>query len=639
MSDLRYSLTLDLAGNLASQARKFGGAMGQFAQQGQRHLGRLRGTMAQLDRGLDALSNRYTAIVTGAGTAATLRFVGNMEERLTYLGIQANKSEQEIAALSKRVYEVAQMPDIRLDPAQLLDAVDKIVEKTGDLDFAAANLRNIGLAARASNAMGADIGALVAEFKKLGIEGEAAVLRAIDTLVSQGKAGAFTLQNLAAQGERAVAAYAGMGYKGQDAVQAMGSLLQMARMGTGSAEQATTAYEAMLRTIVSKGKQLQKAGIVVFDPEKLKQGVEEFRPMPEIIKSIMEKAQGKSTILQPLFGDEGYRAITSALAEYKKTGGFEEAMDKFLEVDGDGAALMGDAARGANTFNAALRSLTTTAQKWADNQLSGPVQWLADAMNSLSADQQDMVANVVGYGGAALGAGLVGRKVWGWGRSLLGKDKKGGSRDGILGGLAGGLMPTPVTVMNWPVGMMSGLGGGPALGPDGKPKKTPPKNRPGQTAAQRGARLLGNAGRLLGRVGIVSALVGGAQAAYALSEGDTDEAVRAGGRGLGGWGGMAAGAAAGAAVGSVVPVVGTAAGGLIGGAIGGIAGSALGEYIGDQVVGAWDDWFGGDKKPAEAKVSGKMEIDVRGPADVRSVRSDNPDFAIEAAAGPLLGGM
>ncbi|MEE9357466.1 phage tail tape measure protein [Candidatus Vondammii sp. HM_W22] len=347
-NDLRTSVTIDLQGNLERKAARYEKAMGRFSKCGQRHMRRLSKSVAATGRMLDRAGNRYTALLTGAAGAGAMRMLVGLETRFTRLGIQANKGKEEMDALKREIYDVASAPDIRIDPGQLTSAIEQIVEKIGDLDFARENLRNIALAIQASGAEGASIGAIVAEFKKLGLTVDKEVLTALDTLVTQGKAGAFTLQHLANQGERAVSAFSAMGYEGQEAVQAMGALLQMSRMGTGSAEMATSAYENMLKVIIEKGKELQAAGIEVFDPEKLKAGVEEFRPMPGIIKEIMVKSKGRATILSSLFGSEGYRAITKAAAEYQKTGGFE-TLDKFLQIQGDGTKLLEDSARAAKT--------------------------------------------------------------------------------------------------------------------------------------------------------------------------------------------------------------------------------------------------------------------------------------------------
>ncbi|MEJ1358350.1 MAG: hypothetical protein RPU91_07705 [Candidatus Sedimenticola sp. (ex Thyasira tokunagai)] len=451
-NDLRTAVTIDLQGNLERKAARYEKAMGRFSKGGQRHMRRLSKTAAATGRMLDRAGNRYTALLTGAAGAGAMRMLVGLETRFTRLGIQANKGADEMNALKREIYDVASAPDVRIDPGQLTSAVEQIVEKTGDLKFARDNLRNIALAIQAAGAEGASIGAIVSEFKKLGLTTEQDVLTALDTLVTQGKAGAFTLQHLANQGERAVSAFSAMGYEGQEAVQAMGALLQMSRMGTGSAEMATSAYENMLKVIIEKGKELQSAGINIFDPEKLKAGVEEFRPMPGIIKEIMAKSKGRASVLSPLFGGEGYRAITKAAAEYQKTGGFE-TLDKFNQIQGDGTKLLEDSARAAKTSEAAMQNLYTAWQRFADGNLTGPIRDMADALNKLDPKTVDTILDVTSK--AALGVGgLILAKKLGVGKLLGGKKGAAGLAGGAAG-MAGGV--TPVYVVNLPGGGMDGM--------------------------------------------------------------------------------------------------------------------------------------------------------------------------------------
>jgi len=119
-------------------------------------------------------------------------------------------------------------------------------------------------------------------------------------------------------------------------------------------------------------------------------------------------------------------------------------------------------------------------------------------------------------------------------------------------------------------------------------------------SVSRGSRLLGGAGRLLGRLATPLTIAAGAyegytgyQQAKALEESGaitTEEANKQKGSAVGGavvgTGGALAGAAAGAAIGSVVPVVGTAIGGLVGGLVGYFGGKAAGEVAGSAIGGA-----------------------------------------------------
>lgn len=167
-------------------------------------------------RGLDKLGNRYTALLGGGAAALAVRGTMNLQEQLTRLGITADVSDEHIRKLHERILDTANAPDIRIDPSQIMAAVDSVMEKTGDLEFVEQNIRNIGLAIQASGAEGGAIGDIFAEFQKQGMSARDA-LASVDVLIAQGKAGAFTLKDLASLGPRVVTSYTSLGRRGPPA--------------------------------------------------------------------------------------------------------------------------------------------------------------------------------------------------------------------------------------------------------------------------------------------------------------------------------------------------------------------------------------------------------------------------------------
>lgn len=217
-------------------------------------LNKQRKAMDLMNKGLDKASNRYTGLVGTVGAGMTIRNVGNAQERLERLGIQAGYSSDRMKQLKRDIESAALQDDVRVDPKEILAGIESIVEKTGNLAFAEQNIRNIGIAVQATGATGMNIGELFGEFEKMGIKGPEKVAEALDILNVQGKAGAFTLQNLAALGPRVITAYTATGRTGTVALREMGAALQMIRMGTGSSEQAATAFEAVLRSLTDPAK-------------------------------------------------------------------------------------------------------------------------------------------------------------------------------------------------------------------------------------------------------------------------------------------------------------------------------------------------------------------------------------------------
>ena len=452
MSEIKSTIAVQMAGNLVSMAQRYTQSMRSFSRSSIQSLRSLRGAANLAGATLDKVGNRYTALLTGAAGVGTAKKVMDIGQRYTRLGIQANVAADTIDGLKQKIYQAAQSPDIRVDPGLIVSAIEEIVEKTGDLKFAEANLRGIGLAIQATGADGQAIGGIMAEFQKMGIIDPKQVMEAMDILTVQGKEGAFTLQNLAALGPRVVTAYTATGRGGVQAIREMGAALQVIRQGTGSSEMAATAFEAVMNTLGdgAKIKKLYAGGIQVFDPEALKEGKEVLRPINELMVEIIQKAQGKKTILSQIFDTEAIRAFNAANAEFLKTGDVT-VFDKFMKLQADGATITKDSARAAQTAAAAWTSLGTAFEKFADENLTKRLQGIADVMGSISPEKMDTTLKWVTRGGLAVGGLVAARKVQQYGSWALGLLRGGKGKGGLAGGLLSGAglgKPIPVIVVN-----------------------------------------------------------------------------------------------------------------------------------------------------------------------------------------------
>jgi len=281
----------------------------------------------------------------------------DIEQRYTRLGIQANITKDRVDALRQKILDTSLAPDIKVKPEKILSAIEAIIEKTGDLPFAEANIRAIGIAISATGASGGAIGELTAELEKMHtFKGPGAVLKALDTLNVQGKSGAFTLQNLAALGPRVITAYNSVvkgGRSGATTLREMGAALQVIRMGTGSSEQAATAFEGVLRTLqdAKKIEKINNLGVQVFDPNQ--PGAEILRPINQIMLDLIQATGGKKTILGKIFDAEGIRAFNALIQD-------PSIMQKFIRVQGDGVVTLKDSRRAADEVSQSMGALATS---------------------------------------------------------------------------------------------------------------------------------------------------------------------------------------------------------------------------------------------------------------------------------------
>lgn len=597
MTELKNKVEIIAGGNLEQQANRWAKSMTNFARNGQRQLSLLArsGNLASL--GLSKLGNRYTALITGAGAVGAVKSVASMETRLTRLGIAAGKSDKEIKTLYDNIYSTAQKRNINIDPSELISAVEEIMEKTGDLGLAMSNIENMGLAISATGAAGADIGALVSNLgQKFDVKSSDNMLKTLDLLTKQGKAGAFILKDFATQGERLTAAYSLTNRVGVAAVNEMGALAQKVRTVTGSSEQATTSIEGLVRQLLDPSiqKKLKRLKIQLYDPNE----AGKMRSVLDIMKETVAKTKGDAVKINSIFTSaEAQKAFAALSPEYIKTGGFS-SLDALSNVTKDGKTLMEDSARVARTFESSMTVLSTAFSKFANENLSEPIKELADALNNLSPEQLDAYLNNAKKIGITLGALVIGQKL-GFGKLLgFGFNKLFGKKGGIAGALSASMSaPMPVYVVNMgDVGSSSMLPNAWGANNAKNASKIAKQGRlakygsalatkfPMLGKASRFAKL-GKAGAFLSKGGSLLGKLGGralypAMVAYELAT--SNNKLEA----LGGIGGSVAGGAAGAAIGTaLLPGIGTA--------IGGFLGSALGDYIARTAV----DW--GESKFAD----------------------------------------
>ncbi|MGU5583288.1 hypothetical protein [Aeromonas hydrophila] len=434
--------------------------MNQFAANNQRAMNMVKMSISAAGRGIDTLGNRYVALGAAVVGGSAVRGFSQLDRRISRIAIAAEISREKSAELYDEIQRVSNLKGIRIDPAEATSAIEEILTKTGDLEYAISNLPNIAAVIQATGAGGLEVGGIFTEFKKLGIDTQKAAMQAIDTLNIQGKSGAFTLPGLAKEGPRLFAAYAATGRKGADAVNEMGAALQNIRRAVGSDAEAATVFEALLRDLtrpqtVQALNQLSKGKINVFDPEQLKQGKEVMMSLPELMSQIVIQSKGLSKNIAMLnLSDEAIRGFKLLKSEFMDTGDIK-AFDQFLQMSGDGSTTLDDAAVAANDFAASLQLVSNSWNQFANQQLAGPVAELANAINSL---EPDAVQNWLETGKniALVVGGLVAVKKgvdavrWTKGVWDAAKPSKGGA--GGMGGAMGELGATPVYVVNMPGG-------------------------------------------------------------------------------------------------------------------------------------------------------------------------------------------
>lgn len=468
MGQLVSEIILNLGGNLDAKARMYGNSMTEFARKNQTALGIAGRSVESLSRGLDKIGNRYTAIGAGIITGATMRNVADYEASLIRLGTNAQLSDEQIAGLNKRIKEVSNQKDIRINSTELLSAVDQLISLTGDVDFVNNNIENIGYTMQAFGSDAKSSAELLAQFWEKNVRGAADVNKSLDELYGQFAVGKVSVEDIARVSPKL---FSIIQQQGPGAIAQMGGLLQVFAKTKGSADEAVTSINAVFADLMNKKniQFLSKQGVDVF-----KKGTKEFKEPVELLNEILKKAKYDPVKLGDVFSQTSMEGLKSLLNPANR-----KLLEQLVSGDFKVGATNESSAKNAETYKAAMSALNNEWSQFADKELAEPIKELADAINSVDhqtvQDWLELGKNValVVAGAVALNKGVqLGRGV----KDLYGfiKGKKGGpaSPNGPASYDIGGA--TPVYVVNMPGSGLPSATGSPT-GPVGP---VPPGSKP-----------------------------------------------------------------------------------------------------------------------------------------------------------------
>ena len=536
---------------------------------------------SKVDKGLSGITGTLATIGVSMGAAATINKTIDFEDRIARIGTVAKMSSADMKDFKKSIFDAAMLPDIKVNPDEMVAAVDVIKDKTGDLEFAKGNLENLGRAMQAFGVGGTDMGGLMSEFNKLGFKAEE-TSNLLDAMYVQGNQGAFTAAEFAKNGSAIISAYSKIGTSTKD-LQNANAAMQILTMGTKDPTAAVTVLETLMQDLSDPEKQakLSALGDALHMNLNVRDENGQFRDLAELMPQIVKagnklKELGKSDdVFVKIFSGVSARGI----AAFNTYG---DKLEGLLELGDYTGAVAEAAARNAQTLKSNITNLQTAFMAVANSGLQKPLELLTKALNGM-AEHPAILKAVFG----ALTAGIVGvMALKGLGSiiNLLNgfKNLKSGKLT-IDQTMTAGTDAMPVFVTNM------GQGGFGAAGNTTEPALKSAKPTNPKLTVKQGAGIAGSAA-LMAAFTAIPAMIGELKDISANKDLKGKEKSKATGGAIGGAvgsiGGAAAGALAGAAIGSVVPIVGTAIGALVGGGIGmlgGWLGRKAGEKIGEAV--------------------------------------------------------
>jgi TP901 family phage tail tape measure protein len=298
-----------------------------------------------------------------------------LQETASRISINARGAGEEFVdpKMLRKEFEDAAAATPGQKAQDIAEAVQEFVSLTGELGTARRSEKTFATVASATGATVGDVSQAAASiYNQFGIKGEREMQDVLASLSFQGKRGAFEMRDIASQFQRLAAAGASFGLSGTKGVKTIGGLAQIARTGTGSAEQTTTALENIFSNLIAKSAILKREGVNVYDKKGRTRDVAEVL-IESIAKAGKNNFEKKGPVLQQVFGDQGIRGVRPLLAKYQT---------EYQKAQKNGATE-------AQAMAAGLAMLRRT----IDDSINAPGAW-AEVQKDAARAQQDSSAQL-----------------------------------------------------------------------------------------------------------------------------------------------------------------------------------------------------------------------------------------------------
>lgn len=374
-------------------------------------------------RGLaDSLVTPFNSLVLGGGLGMAIKSVGDLSETLMYYSMAAKKSDADTKVFRDSLHKMA--VETGVDANSILNSISKIGEITGDFAFSEQMGEVLAKTSKAANVSMEDLALLSSAINANLGWGAKEISEYFNSLIIQGDQGSFTLQKFAQEGKALFSSAAAFGMKSKEQFAYFGAMLQTIAPSIKSEAEITTSVGALFRDLKDKQKELGKKGIKIFDKVDGKNQVRDFK---SIIDDIMKYVDGDAKKLAQIgLTSESMKVLNPMMADYQK------GWEKMKAIGESGLEGMSNTKELDNRFGIASQSfigsmgkMKAVAAKFADTQLTGPVEHLTDALKYLSEHQGIVTAGFQAMKVAALALGAV--KIGGLVKSVggLAKDLKG----------------------------------------------------------------------------------------------------------------------------------------------------------------------------------------------------------------------
>lgn len=261
-----------------------------------------------------SIASFSTDLVGGAARASML--TQDVARRVSINARMPGETAVDPSVLRKEFENVA-MATPGQSAADIGKGVQKYVDLTGDLKTARDSMQSFATVASATGATVESVAEAAASMgKQFGITKIEDVQKAFAILTAQGKGGALTMKDLAAQLRKVAAAGHAFGIgEGVGGLTKVGGLMQLATLGTKSAASSGTAVEAIFRGLSTKQKALHAIGVDTYDKAGNRRDINQL--LPEIIaKASKGTPAARDKKLADIFGTIGGRGVSSLVGTF-----------------------------------------------------------------------------------------------------------------------------------------------------------------------------------------------------------------------------------------------------------------------------------------------------------------------------------
>ena len=170
MTDTNVTMNVTLQSNIAEESARAERAVKKMTTAAGRDYARLRTAATITSDSINKLGKSFAKMTNAKDNLKNLvQGVVDMNAKLATIGVRARLSGAALQTLKKNLFDIAQDPNVRLSPKDLMSGFDALVAKTGDVKFAQTNIKNLGLAMRATGASTPQAATIMATLRDLGI--------------------------------------------------------------------------------------------------------------------------------------------------------------------------------------------------------------------------------------------------------------------------------------------------------------------------------------------------------------------------------------------------------------------------------------------------------------------------------------